>query len=139
MEKRYSDEKAQTAMIDAARLADELRAEQEYAAKLEQECKLLDTQVKDAAFKLDEIEESTLKAGKKAVAKMESRVSELNAEMDVESRRFNDAQKNLRKSERLVKELILQQDEDNKNGERMQVKLGLFKEPFHLFDEGSEY
>ncbi len=35
--------------------------------------------------------------------------------------RFADAQKNLRKSERRVKELTYQQDEDRKNHERMQV------------------
>jgi hypothetical protein len=37
--------------------------------------------------------------------------------------RFADAQKNLRKSERRVKELTYQQDEDRKNHERMQVYL----------------
>ncbi len=36
--------------------------------------------------------------------------------------RFADAQKNLRKSERRVKELTYQQDEDRKNHERMQVQ-----------------
>ena len=37
-----SEEKAQRAMIDAARLADELRAEQDAAQGLERERKLLD-------------------------------------------------------------------------------------------------
>ena len=36
-------------------------------------------------------------------------------------RRYGDAQKNLRRSERRVKELIFQQDEDRKNHERMQA------------------
>merc|ERR1712002_1006513 len=39
---------------------------------------------------------------------------------DAENRRFGDAQKNLRKSERRVLELTYQQDEDKKNQERMQ-------------------
>merc|ERR1711936_569561 len=38
-----------------------------------------------------------------------------------ENRRQADAQKNLRKSERHIKELTYQQDEDKKNHERMQA------------------
>merc|ERR1711881_110084 len=72
-----SEAKAQSAMIDAARLADELRAEQENAQGLERERKLLDAQAK---------------------SKLESRIRELESEMDAENRRLGDAQKNLRKS-----------------------------------------
>merc|ERR1712200_222631 len=39
---------------------------------------------------------------------------------DAENRRCTDAQKNLRRSERHIKELTYQQDEDRKNHERMQ-------------------
>merc|ERR1711902_228432 len=92
-EAKMSDDKAQRAMIDAARLADELRAEQETA----------------------------LKGGKKALAKMETRIRELESELDAENRRLGDAQKNLRKSERHVKELTYTQDEDRKDNERMQA------------------
>merc|ERR1719323_2803817 len=105
-----SEEKAQRAMVDAARLADELRQEQDVAMALERDKKLLEAQVKDA-----------LKGGKKAMAKMETRVRELESEMDAENRRCTDAQKNLRRSERHIKELTYQQDEDRKNHERMQA------------------
>merc|ERR1719315_598550 len=119
-EAAMSEEKAQRAMIDAARLADELRAEQEMAMALERDKKLLEAQVKDAATRVDEAEQNALKGGKKAIAKMETRVRELESEMDAKSRRCSDAQKNLRKSERYIKELSYQQDEDRKNHERMQ-------------------
>merc|ERR1712058_103148 len=119
-EAHMSEEKAQRAMIDAARLADELRAEQEMAMALERDKKLLEAQVKDAASRVDEAEQNALKGGKKAIAKMETRVRELESELDAESRRCSDAQKNLRKSERYIKELSYQQDEDRKNHERMQ-------------------
>merc|ERR1719398_5076 len=115
-----SEEKAQRAMIDAARLADELRAEQDVAMALERDKKLLEAQVKDASNRVDEAEQNALKGGKKAIAKMDTRVRELESELDAESRRCNDAQKNLRKSERQIKELSYQQDEDRKNHERMQ-------------------
>merc|ERR1711918_9339 len=53
--------------------------------------------------------------------KMETRIRELESELDAESRRFGDAQKNLRKSERRIKELTFSADEDRKNHERMQA------------------
>merc|ERR1719342_67192 len=119
-EATISEDKAQRSMIDAARLADELRAEQETAMALERDKKLLESQVKDAQNRVDEAEQNALKGGKKAIAKMETRVRELESELDAESRRCSDAQKNLRKSERLIQELTYKQDEDRKNHERMQ-------------------
>merc|ERR1712114_38007 len=119
-EAAMSEDKAQRAMVDAARLADELRSEQDIAMSLERDKKLLEAQVKDAANRVDEAEQNALKGGKKAIAKMETRTRELESELDAESRRCNDAQKNLRKSERHIKELTYQQDEDRKNHERMQ-------------------
>merc|ERR1719397_2276067 len=96
-----SEEKAQRAMVDAARLADELRQEQELAMALERDKKLLEAQVKDAQNRVDEAKQNALKGGKKAMAKMETRIREL-------------------ESERHIKELTYQQDEDRKNHERMQ-------------------
>merc|ERR1719412_2159050 len=120
-EAALSEEKAQKAMIDAARLADELRAEQEAAQGLERDKKLLDAQAKEMQARLDDSEQNALKGGKKAVGKMESRIRELESELDAENRRLGDAQKNLRKSERKIKELTFQGDEDRKNHERMQA------------------
>merc|ERR1711971_36632 len=74
-EAKMSDDKAQHAMIDAARLADELRGEQENAMMLERDKKLLEAQVKDAQNRLDEAEQTALKGGKKALSKMETRIS----------------------------------------------------------------
>merc|ERR1712228_340299 len=113
-EASMSEEKAQRAMIDAARLADELRGEQDCAQGLERERKLLEARVDDA-------QAQALKGGKKAMSKMDTRIRELESELDAENRRQGDAQKNLRKSERRIKELTYQQDEDRKNHERMQA------------------
>lgn len=41
-------------------------------------------------------------------------------ELDVEQRRHSEAQKNLRKGERRIKELTFTAEEDRKNHERMQ-------------------
>jgi len=116
-----SEEKAKKAMVDAARLADELRQEQEVAQGFEKVRKLLECQVKDTQQRLDEAETNALKGGKKAMNKMETRIRELQSELDAENRRFADGQKNLRKSERHIKELTFATDEDRKNHERMQA------------------
>merc|ERR1711972_145711 len=92
-------------MVDAARLADELRAEQEHAQGTEKTRRGL---------------ELAAKTGKKVVGKLENRVRELEGQFDDEARRHADAQKNLRKCERRIKELTFASDEDKKNHERMQ-------------------
>ncbi|XP_023023715.1 myosin heavy chain isoform X29 [Leptinotarsa decemlineata] len=119
-EAKNSEEKAKKAMVDAARLADELRAEQDHAQTQEKLRKALESQIKDLQVRLDEAEANALKGGKKAIAKLEQRVRELENELDGEQRRHADAQKNLRKSERRIKELSFQAEEDRKNHERMQ-------------------
>jgi myosin heavy chain 6/7 len=116
-----SEGKATKAMVDAARLAEELRQEQDLAQTFEKDRKLLECQAKDMQQRLDEAETNALKGGKKAMNKMETRIRELESEMDAESRRFGDSQKNLRRSERRIKELSFAGDEDRKNHERMQV------------------
>jgi myosin heavy chain 6/7 len=115
-----SDEKAKKAMVDAARLADELRQEQDLAQNFEKDRKLLECQSKDMQQRLDEAETNALKGGKKAMNKMETRIRELESELDAENRRFGDAAKNMRRSERRIKELAFAAEEDRKNHERMQ-------------------
>merc|ERR1712083_1278583 len=73
-EARLSEEKAAKAMVDAARLADELRSEQDAAMSLEKDKKLLEAQCKDAASRADEAEINALKGGRKAMIRMEARI-----------------------------------------------------------------
>merc|ERR1711978_167860 len=119
-EARLSEEKAARAMVDAARLADELRCEQEVSMALEKDKKLLEAQCKDTGARADEADVNALKGGRKAMIKMETRIRELESELDAENRRHADVTKNLRKSERSIKELTFAADEDKKNHERMQ-------------------
>merc|ERR1711902_161509 len=119
-EARLSEEKSARAIVDAARLADELRCEQELAMALEKDKKLLEAQCKDTGSRADEAEVNALKGGRKAMIKMETRIRELESELDAESRRNTDVLKNLRKAERSIKELTFAGDEDKKNHERMQ-------------------
>merc|ERR1712025_1397008 len=109
---------------------------------LERDKKLLEAQVKDAQTRLDEAEQTALKGGKKAIAKMETRIRELESELDAENRRLGDASKGLRKAERHVKELTYTIDEDKKNHERMQALIdqlqGKVKSYKKQFEEAEE-
>lgn len=51
-EAKNSEEKAKKAMVDAARLADELRAEQDHAQTQEKLRKALETQIKELQVRI---------------------------------------------------------------------------------------
>merc|ERR1711872_462053 len=117
---KMAEERAKKAMIDAARLADELRLEQENAQMCEKNRKALDYQVKDMQTKLDEAEQMAMKGGKKITSRLEQKIKDLETQLDDEQRRLVDAQKSQRRTERRIKELTFSQEEDHKNHERMQ-------------------
>merc|ERR1712244_189185 len=94
MEAGNAEDRARRYMLDAAKLADELRLEQENAQLMERERR-----------------------------KQEARCRELEAELDSEQRRCGDAHKNFRKAERGIKEYAFKSEEVRKNAERMQVLL----------------
>ncbi|KAK1799591.1 hypothetical protein P4O66_000469 [Electrophorus voltai] len=119
-EARNAEEKAKKAITDAAMMAEELKKEQDTSAHLERMKKNLEVTVKDLQHRLDEAESLAMKGGKKQLQKLESRVRELEAEVEAEQRRGADAIKGVRKYERRVKELTYQTEEDKKNMIRLQ-------------------
>ncbi|TDG99514.1 hypothetical protein EPR50_G00194460 [Perca flavescens] len=119
-EARNAEEKAKKAITDAAMMAEELKKEQDTSAHLERMKKNLEVAVKDLQHRLDEAENLAMKGGKKQLQKLESRVRELEAEVEAEQRRGADAIKGVRKYERRVKELTYQTEEDKKNVARLQ-------------------
>ncbi|KAL1275111.1 hypothetical protein QQF64_027925 [Cirrhinus molitorella] len=119
-EARNAEEKAKKAITDAAMMAEELKKEQDTSAHLERMKKNLEVTVKDLQHRLDEAENLAMKGGKKQLQKLESRVRELESEVEAEQRRGADAVKGVRKYERRVKELSYQTEEDKKNLNRLQ-------------------
>uniref|UniRef100_A0A3P8W581 Myosin motor domain-containing protein n=1 Tax=Cynoglossus semilaevis TaxID=244447 RepID=A0A3P8W581_CYNSE len=119
-EARNAEEKAKKAITDAAMMAEELKKEQDTSAHLERMKKNLEVAVKDLQHRLDEAENLAMKGGKKQLQKLESRVRELETEVESEQRRGTDAVKGVRKYERRVKELTYQTEEDKKNVTRLQ-------------------
>merc|ERR1712024_371884 len=78
---KNSEEKAKKAMVDAARLADELRAEQEHSSSQEKAKRALETQIAELEQRLAEANEVAAKGGRNAMAKLESRIRELEIEL----------------------------------------------------------
>ncbi|KAE8587061.1 hypothetical protein XENTR_v10021854 [Xenopus tropicalis] len=107
-EARNAEEKAKKAITDAALMAEELKKEQDTSAHLERMKKNLEQTVKDLQHRLDEAEQLAMKGGKKQLQKLESRVRELENELDNEQKHGVEAVKGVRKYERRVKELTYQ-------------------------------
>ena len=116
---KNSEEKAKKAMLDAARLADELRTEQDHSSSQEKAKRTLETQIIELEQRLSEANEMAAKGGRNAMAKLESRIRELEINLGSVQCRTSESYKAFQKAERRVKELQFQQDEDRKNGERM--------------------
>merc|ERR1712034_4407 len=116
---KNSEEKAKKAMVDAARLADELRAEQDHVNTQSKAKRALETQLQELENKLTEANENAIRGGRAAMAKLENRVRELEMELGAVQGRTSENAKGLQKSERRVKELAFQIEEDKKNQDRM--------------------
>ena len=113
-ESRIAEDKAKKAMIDAARLADELRGEQENAQYCEKNRRSLECQVKDMQTKLDEAEQQAVKGGRKVTSRLEQKIKDLESQFDDEQRRLVEAEKSQRRTTRRIKELTFSQEEDLK-------------------------
>merc|ERR1712106_594695 len=116
---KSAEEKSKKAMVDAARLADELRAEQDHATSMAGARNALNNQLGDLEARLADAEAAAAKGGKAAMAKMETKIRELEAELGNTQSRTGEAAKAYQRSERKVKELQFSQEEDKKNQDRM--------------------
>merc|ERR1711892_349615 len=116
---KNAEEKSKKAMVDAARLADELRAEQDHATSLAAAKNSMGNQLGELEGRLADAENAALKGGKASMAKMEMKIRELEAELASTQSRTGEAAKALQRGDRKAKELAFAQGEDRKNQDRM--------------------
>ena len=116
---KNSEEKTKKAMIDAARLADELCSEQEHCSQQDRAKRTLESQTVELEHRLTEANDTAAKGSRSAMAKLESRIRELEIELGSIQSRTMETCKCYQKADRHVKELQFQQEEDHKNQERM--------------------
>merc|ERR1711994_216936 len=139
---KNSEEKAKKAMVDAARLADELRAEQDHSSSQEKAKRALETQVVELENRLAEANEMAVKGGRNAMAKLEGRIREMEVELGGVQSKTSETYKSYQKSERRIKELNFQRDEDKKNSDRitelaqkLQQKIRVYKKQIEEAEE----
>eukprot|EP00095_Tigriopus_kingsejongensis_P012356 maker-scaffold198_size266703-snap-gene-1.28 protein:Tk12356 transcript:maker-scaffold198_size266703-snap-gene-1.28-mRNA-1 annotation:"myosin heavy muscle isoform x29" len=116
---KNSEEKAKKAMVDAGRLADELRAEQEHSCTQERAVRITEKNLSDIMEMADEAARQAAIAAQQMPAKMEARIRELEFELGRTTQLSSDTHKHVTKGERKVKELQFQSEENAKNQERI--------------------
>merc|ERR1712173_14051 len=99
--------------------ADELRSEQDHVSVQSKTKRSLETQMSEMENRLADANESAMRGGKNAMAKLESRIRELEIELGNVQCHTGDNMKAHQKAERKIKELQFQNDEDKKNQDRM--------------------
>ena len=139
---KNSEEKAKKAMVDASRLADELRAEQDHSNNLSKTKKSLESQLAEMEGKIGDAEETAIRGGRATLAKMESRIRELEMELGNAQAHTSENLKSYQRTERKSKELAFQIDEDKKNQQRMtelaaalQTKIKTYKKQIEEAEE----
>merc|ERR1711976_573517 len=114
-----SEEKAKRAMVDAARLAYELRAEQDHTAALGKGKAALTATMGELELNLGAANEVAAKGGRSTMAKLENRIHELEIELGAISAKTGETMKAFHRAERHVKELSFQGEQDKKNQDSM--------------------
>merc|ERR1719346_254761 len=112
-------QQAKKAMVDAARLADELRAEQDHTNSQGKAKRALEAQLAELENKFNDANENAIRGGRAAMAKLETRIRDLEVELGNVQARTTRTARARPKSERRAKELAFQIDEDKKNQDRM--------------------
>merc|ERR1711962_1454745 len=116
---KNAEEKSEKAMVDAARLADELRAEQDHAAAQASAKQSLANELAQLEGRLSDAEAAAARGGKAAMAKLESKIRDLEAELANTQARTGESAKAYQRAERKCKELVFSSGEDKKNQDRM--------------------
>merc|ERR1711973_235080 len=135
---KNAEEKSKKAMVDAARLAHELRAEQDHATGQAAAKKSLESQFGDLECRLSDAEAAAMKGGKAAMAKLEMRIRELEGEVSSVQSRTSESMKAYQRAERQAKELTFSQAEDRKNQDRMAELAGKLQQKIKTYKQQAE-
>ena len=139
---KNSEEKSKRAMVDAARLADELRAEQDHSNTQNRAKRALEAQLGELETRLTDAESTAANCSRSLLGKQEMKIRELEVELGTTQSRTQENHKAYQRSERRIKELQFQQEEDKKNQEKMtelatklQTKIKTYKQQIEEAEE----
>merc|ERR1712241_147528 len=116
---KNSEEKAKKAMVDAGRLADELRSEQDHASAQEKAARSTEVSLSEMQRKAEDASIAMARGAAQLPAKLESRVHDIELALNNTIHQTDNVHKNITKGERRVKELLFQQEENKKNQDRI--------------------
>jgi chromosome segregation ATPase len=120
---RISDERYQKIQVELKSTIELLSEEQTRIVKIEAIKKSLEVEVKNLSVRLEEVEANAVVGARRAIAKLESRIRDMELELDSEKKNHAETIKILRKKERTVKEIVIQCEEDQKNVMLLQEQL----------------
>merc|ERR1711990_860351 len=116
---KNSEEKAKKAMVDAGRLADELRSEQDHAAAQGKAARTTEVSLAEMQNKAEQASFAIARGAAQIPAKLEERAHTIEMELNRTIQHTDEVHKTITKGERRVKELLFQQEENKKNQDRI--------------------
>ena len=118
---RAVDDKCKKAMQEVSKLEEELMNEQEkYQMEMNQR-KAAESKIKEVKIRAENAELALAQGGRKLVERLESKVRDLEEELEAEKRHNRDAIKMSRQLERNCKDMEYQCQEEKRNYERLEV------------------
>merc|ERR1712038_1780330 len=93
--------------------------EQDHSGSQEKAKRALEQQVIELENRFADANEMAVKGGRNAMAKLEAKIREMEMELGSVQSRTSESYKGYQKSERRIKELMFQREEDKKNSERI--------------------
>merc|ERR1712127_1125956 len=139
---KNSEEKAKKAMVDAGRLADELRSEQDHAAAQDKAARTTEVSLAEMQNKAEQASFAIARGAAQIPAKLEDRAHNIEMELNRTIQHTDEVHKTITKGERRVKELLFQQEENKKNQdritdlvERLQQKIKSYKKQIEEAEE----
>jgi len=116
---KAAEEKAKKAMVDAGRLADELRAEQDHYTAQEKAVKTTGKVLEDLSHRAEDASIQATLGAQQLPVKLEGRAREIELELTRTVQTTAEFHKTITKGERRVKELMFQTDENKNNQDRI--------------------
>jgi chromosome segregation ATPase len=114
-----AEEKAKKAMVDAGRLADELRAEQDHTNAQEKGVKSTEKVLDDLGQRAEDASIHATLSAQQLPVKLEGRSREIEHELNRTVQMTAEFHKNIIKGERRTKELMFQSEENKNNQDRI--------------------
>uniref|UniRef100_A0A4W4GYI8 Myosin-9 n=1 Tax=Electrophorus electricus TaxID=8005 RepID=A0A4W4GYI8_ELEEL len=118
-----ANDKVKKATMQAEQATTELAAERSNSQRLEGVRSQLDRQNKDLKAKLQEMEGSMKSKYKSTIAAMEAKILQLEEQLDNENKEKQQSAKLVRRTEKRLKEVLLQVEDERRNGEQFKDQM----------------